>query len=92
MPETCPFITREPGEDREHRLTRKDLISRICVWDGVLELFLPHSWGRWLEHSFFVRETEGSLYTHGDPSVIRQDRADATSLNEAGEAQGNPVP
>jgi hypothetical protein len=37
-------------------------------------------------------ETEGSP-VNTDPSVIRQDRADATSLNEAGEAQfKNTVP
>ncbi len=32
-------------------------------------------------------ETEGSVCVSGDPSVIRQDRADATSLNEAGEVK-----
>jgi hypothetical protein len=34
-----------------------------------------------------MRETEGSCVTNSDPSVIGQKRADATSLNEAGEAK-----
>ncbi len=33
---------------------------------------------------FVMRETEGLLYTHGDPSVISQHRANATSPTSQG--------
>jgi hypothetical protein len=53
--------------------------SRNHVWDGVLDVYLPHKWGRWIEHSLFVLETEGAWCVYSPPSVIRQDRADDTS-------------
>jgi hypothetical protein len=73
--------------------------SRKRVPDGVLDLCLPYAIGEdgIEQHALglVLISTEGSLYTHGDPSVIRQDRAvtpmrasrNATSLNEAGEAK-----
>jgi hypothetical protein len=63
-------------------------VTRAAISSPLPHFCLPYAIGEVDRASGFSRiSTEGSCATNTDPSVIRQDRANAISLNEAGEAK-----